>query len=66
MTKLEKIEQAVSELTAEEMHKFADWFAELQSDLWDQQIERDVLDGKLDKHGDIALEHLRAGRTTPL
>ena len=66
MTKLEKIERAVTELTPEEMHAFADWFAELQSDLWDAQIERDALEGRLDKFGDVALAHLRAGRTTPL
>ena len=49
MTKLEQIEKSVAALSPEELKAFAEWFAELQADLWDRQIEADAKSGKLDK-----------------
>ena len=66
MTKLEKIEEAVSKLSPEEISAFADWFADFHAKLWDEQFERDVKAGKLDKLADAAIAHHKAGRTTPL
>jgi hypothetical protein len=66
MTKLEKIEKAIAELSAGEVQKLAGWFAEFHADIWDQQIEQDAASGRLDKLAEAALVHHRAGRTTPL
>jgi hypothetical protein len=66
MTKLETIEHAVLALSADELRAFADWFASVQADLWDKEIERDALAGLLDIEGEAALAHHRAGRTKPL
>lgn len=66
MTKLEQIEKSVAELSPEEMKAFADWFAELQADLWDRQIEDDVKAGRLDELAEEALADHREGRTRPL
>lgn len=66
MTRLEKITQDVSTLSEEELRKFREWFAEFESELWDRQIERDVLAGKLDAFAEEALAEHRAGRTKPL
>ena len=66
MTSLEKIEQAISALTAGEIEALAAWFAEFRGELWDRQFETDVDAGKLDKFGDEAAAHHRAGRTTAL
>lgn len=66
MTKLEQIEQSVAALSSEEMKKFAAWFAELQADLWDRQIEADAKAGRLDKLIASAKEEIRAGKVRPL
>ena len=66
MTKLEQIEKSVAELSKEELKAFAEWFAELQADRWDRQIEADAKAGKLDKLVAKALAEHRAGRTRPL
>ena len=48
------------------MARLADWFAELQADQWDEQIERDAKAGKLDKVIAEAKTAHNAGRTTAL
>ncbi|MFO0990626.1 MAG: hypothetical protein U1E67_01680 [Hyphomicrobiales bacterium] len=66
MTKLEKIKQAVSALTREELVAFRKWFAEFAGDEWDRQIEADVSSGKLDRLAEEALADHRAARTKAL
>ena len=66
MTRLEKIEADVKALSPAEARKFAAWFADWQADLWDDQIERDVQSGKLDKLIAEAREDIKAGRVSPL
>ena len=66
MTKLEKIEQSVAELSDAELKAFAEWFAELQWERWDRQLEEDVEAGKLDRLAEGALADFEAGRTRPL
>lgn len=66
MTKLEQIEKSVAELSKEELAAFAEWFAELQAERWDKQIEADAKAGKLDKLAEQALADIRAGRVRPL
>jgi hypothetical protein len=66
MTKLEKIETAIEELSPEELQELASWFAEYHADVWDRQIEVDAASGRLDTLAEQALAHHRAGRTTPL
>ena len=66
MTKLEQLEKSVAELSKEELAAFAEWFAELQADRWDRQIEADAKAGKLDRLAEKALADHRAGRSRPL
>ena len=66
MTKLEKIEEAVSALSREELTAFRKWFAEFAGDEWDRQIETDIRSGKLDNLAAEAITEHRAGRTKPL
>jgi hypothetical protein len=66
MTRLEQIEKSVAELSEAELKAFADWFAELQADRWDRQIEADAKAGKLDRLVEEALAEVRAGRVRPL
>jgi hypothetical protein len=66
MTKLEKIEQAISALSPEELASFRRWFAQFAGDDWDRQIEADMLSGKLADLAEEAIADHRAGRTKPL
>lgn len=66
MSKLEQIEKSVAELNPEEMKAFAEWFAELQADLWDRQIEEDIKAGRLDDFFAEAKAEIAAGKTRPL
>ncbi len=66
MTKLEKIEAQIKNLSAEDIKSLGNWFAEYQADQWDAQIERDSKAGKLDKLAERALAAHKAGQTTAL
>ncbi len=48
MLTAEFVENAVKQLSAEELVKFRQWYAQFDSDLWDAQIEADAAAGKLD------------------
>jgi hypothetical protein len=62
MSTLQEIEAAVSQLKAEELAAFREWFAEFDARAWDLQFEQDVSTGRLDKLAEEALEDLREGR----
>jgi len=66
MSNLQEIEQAVSQLSAEELADFRAWFAEFDAEMWDRQLEEDVAAGRLDSLAQRALQHLREGRCTDL
>ena len=61
-----ELEQAISQLPAEELSQFAAWFEEFMADEWDKQIERDVAAGKFDKINAKIDEAFAAGRCKPL
>jgi hypothetical protein len=63
---LKEIEKAVSQLSPQDLREFRDWFAEFDSEAWDQHFEKDVATGKLDKLAEKALKHLREGNYTNL
>lgn len=66
MTRVEEIERAVRQLPPQDLREFRQWFQRFEDELWDQQIERDVRDGRLDAFADEALSDLREGRTREL
>ena len=66
MSKVRELERAVSELTPEDLSAFRAWFTEFDARLWEQQIETDVAQGRLDSLADEALTDLREGRCTDL
>jgi len=66
MGTVDKIEQAVTALSPEELAQFRAWFAEFDWAAWDAQLERDVDAGKLRALTEKALRDHRDGRTTPL
>jgi len=66
MGKVEKIEQEVQALSAEELAAFRAWFLEYDWAAWDRQLERDAQNGRLDDRAERALRDHSAGKTTRL
>jgi hypothetical protein len=66
VTNLEQIEQSVAALSPEELREFAKWFADLQADVWDREIEEDLAAGRLDDFIAEAKAEIAAGKVRPL
>ena len=66
MGSIDDIKQAVTELTKEQRAKFRAWFEEFEAQAFDEQIERDVKEGKLDKLAEEAIRAHREGRAREL
>jgi DNA-binding PadR family transcriptional regulator len=61
-----EIEQAITELSPEELARFRQWFDEYYAQVWDKQIEEDAKSGRLDKLIAEADEEYNAGLSKPL
>lgn len=48
MTQVEQIQAEIEALPREDFERLRKWFAEKDWLLWDEQLEADVADGKLD------------------
>ncbi|MEM1012334.1 MAG: hypothetical protein AAGI46_08940 [Planctomycetota bacterium] len=59
MSTLAEVQEAIRRMPPEEVAAFRRWWEERDADAWDEQIERDVADGKLDAFADAALEEMR-------
>lgn len=66
MGDVEKLEEQVQALSAEELVRFRAWFLEFDWATWDMQLEHDVQAGRLDALGEKALRDHAARKTTPL
>jgi hypothetical protein len=66
MRSVAEIQAEIEKLPPAEQRKLAQWFAELQADAWDAQIEGDVNAGRLDHLLAQAEADIAAGRTKPL
>ena len=55
MSQLEQIETAILSLSSHDFEKLRQWFLNLDYELWDEQIERDIADGKLEALAEEAL-----------
>jgi hypothetical protein len=49
MSTLEQIEAAILTLPSDELLRLKLWFADMDYQRWDEQLEQDVADGKLDE-----------------
>ncbi|HJP95799.1 MAG TPA: hypothetical protein VJ843_00350 [Candidatus Saccharimonadales bacterium] len=66
MSTVQEIQNAVRQLSDEELTAFRRWFAEFEAALWDRKFEADVASGRLDALADEALRDLREGHCTDL
>lgn len=63
MTKVEKLECEVQNLSPTQLAAFREWFREYDADEWDRQIEEDVRADRMDKLVEEALVEYKAGAT---
>jgi hypothetical protein len=66
MKSVEEIQDAVRQLSKEELARFRAWFAEFDANLWDEEWEEDVTKGRLDPLAEEALRDWYEGRCTDL
>jgi hypothetical protein len=66
MSRIEKIEEEIRELSAQEIAALREWFIAFDADAWDQQIEADSRSGRLNSLAERALRDHAEGRTTKL
>lgn len=63
---LPELEKTVSQLPPDDLSKFRAWFLEFDAQNWDQRIEDDVANGRLDKLAEKAIREHQAGDSTEL
>lgn len=66
MSNVEDIEKAIERLPPGELAKFRAWFDAFDAARFDERIERDAREGKLDALADQALATHRNGRSRDL
>ena len=66
MSIVREIQAEIEKLIADEKCQLEDWFAEMQADAWDSQIDADIKAGRLDHLIARAESDLSAGKTRPL
>jgi hypothetical protein len=66
MSTVQDIEQAIRQLSPEDMAALRIWFAAFDAERWDQQFEEDVAAGRLEDLAQEAVQALREGRCTDL
>ena len=63
---VEEVENAVAQLPPDQLKKFRTWYNEFDSAVWDEQIEKDILAGKLDALAEAAIADYKLGKTKKL
>jgi hypothetical protein len=62
MSTIAQIETAILSLDPDEFQRLRQWFADVDYQRWDKQIEQDVADGKLDALAEEASAEFRVGK----
>jgi hypothetical protein len=63
---VQEIENAITQLPPQEVEKLADWLADYRTRTWDEQIGRDLDEGRLDSFLAAAEAEYQAGKVQPL
>ena len=63
---LKEIEHAVAQLPPEKLKEFRKWYVKFDAELWDEQIECDIVSGKLDEIAARAVADHEAGKSKSL
>lgn len=65
MNNIQEIEEAIANLPREDFLRLRERIQQRFDNQWDEQFEKDVAAGKLDRLGEQALAEHRAGLSTP-
>ena len=60
---IEDIEKAIIQLPQDQLREFRSWYEKYDSEAWDEQIERDAAEGKLDALSEAAIADHEAGKS---
>ena len=63
---VQEIENAITQLPPQDVEKLAVWLADYRNREWDEQIGRDLDDGRLDSFLAAAEAEYQAGKVRPL
>lgn len=63
---IKEIENAITQLSTEDVAELSVWFADYHAKVWDKQIERDLDAGRLDALLEEVDTEYEAGKTEPL
>lgn len=63
---LSELEKTITGLLPEDLSKFRSWFLEFDAERWDEQLEKDVVAGRLDDLADRAIREHQNGESTGL
>ena len=66
MRAVQELQSAVSQLSAEELVRFREWFDKFDAEVWDRQFEEDAKSGKLDQLANQAIADFQAGKCKQL
>jgi hypothetical protein len=61
MSTLEQIEAAILTLPSDEFQRLRQWFFDVDYQRWDEQLEKDVANGKLEALAEEAIAEFKAG-----
>ena len=61
MDTAQEIQLAVSQLSADELARFREWFDRYDAEVWDRQCEEDAKSGKLNQYAEQAIADCRSG-----
>ncbi|MBW4665161.1 MAG: hypothetical protein KME01_13325 [Chroococcus sp. CMT-3BRIN-NPC107] len=61
MSTLEQIEAAILTLPSDEFQRLRQWLSDVDYQRWDEQLEKDIEDGKLDALAEEAIAEFKAG-----
>ena len=62
MDTAQELRLAVSQLSADELARFREWFDRYDAEVWDRQFEEDAKSGKLNQYAEQAIADFRSGK----
>jgi hypothetical protein len=62
MLNLDQIEAAILTLSLDEFQRLRQWVLDVDYQRWDEQLEQDIADGKLEALAEEAISEFKAGR----
>ncbi|BAZ82088.1 hypothetical protein NIES73_33650 [Sphaerospermopsis kisseleviana NIES-73] len=61
MSTIEQIEAAILTLPPEQFQRLRQWILDIDYQRWDEQLEQDIADGKLEALAEEAIAEFKAG-----